>query len=142
MWSGVLNGPPGGWAALPAGPGLAGAGGEPLAVALAVGDDGLAVVAGPPPQPARRPPASSTAPQGPAVASSSRAGWLELGRCALIMAYSGFWPRCRPAAAVAEPQVQRRDDEEVEQRGGDQAAENNHRERVLDLVTRPQPQRD
>jgi hypothetical protein len=38
---------------------------------------------------------------------------------------------------VAEPQVQRRDDEEIEQRRGHEAAEDDHRERVLDLLARP-----
>src|SRR5215467_3499291 len=98
MWSGVLNGPPAGWEGLPTGRALAGADGEPLAVALAAGDDGLAVAAGPVPHPASRPPASSAAPQGAAVASSHRTGRLELGRCALVMGLLRFlaWPAVPP----------------------------------------------
>ncbi len=46
-------------------------------------------------------------------------------------------PRSRRPTGLAEPQVQRRSDEQVQQGGGDQAAEDHHRERVFDLMARP-----
>src|SRR5690349_24896353 len=41
---------------------------------------------------------------------------------------------------VAEPQVEGRQHEQAEQRGGEQPAEDDDRERVLDLVSRPRAQ--
>jgi hypothetical protein len=102
--SGLENGPPAGWAALPMGAGLADADGAPLEAAGAVDAVGVpleTVGAADEPllaHPASRPQASSAAPPGTVVVSSPRTHQALLGRCGMIM-----WILRFLAAAAASP---------------------------------------